>query len=541
MNLDQIIDNIDQYEDNVDDLVKSLKSVGVTSFDEFRQAIQAAGVPVKKSLQNAVQDKFENAVEEDWAEAQALNTEEAYMRFLEKYPASDYVTAARTKVAELIQLRAKKHEQEMWEALDKRSEEALRRFIFENPSSTYISEATSILRELENRITIHDLKKELRTRKYDKSVVVYQRIKSVLDAGHITSNELLEAIRENNNIIGVGVVKSLLKANYISINDLRDVAMIPVDVTDKIKNNDNASTESQQRTDNNNQMATIVSLSPCTEVYFWGIPSSGKTCAMGAIMSTVKDGITVNSCEFVNYCQGYFYMTHLSGGFKQGEVRPLPPGTPLGATYEMGMNLSNEKRDTYPVTCIDLAGETINSMFKSDVGMDLTGVQENTLAVVRNLLCDNRTKNRKKHFFVIEYGAENRTYEGRDQDECLRGAVNYIKSSGIFKNDTDGVYILITKVDETGLKGEAMIDKLRDYIRTHYQGFYNNLKKLCEDYEINGGEVIIQPFSLGEVYFNYYCRFDNTYAADIASLLMTGLVIEDESKRINKFRKFLKG
>ena len=503
MNLDQIIDNIDQYEDNVDDLVKSLKSVGVTSFDEFRQAIQAAGVPVKKSLQNAVQDKFENAVEEDWAEAQALNTEEAYMRFLEKYPASDYVTAARTKVAELIQLRAKKHEQEMWEALDKRSEEALRRFIFENPSSTYISEATSILRELENRITIHDLKKELRTRKYDKSVVVYQRIKSVLDAGHITSNELLEAIRENNNIIGVGVVKSLLKANYISINDLRDVAMIPVDVTDKIKNNDNASTESQQRTDNNastesqqrtdnnNQMATIVSLSPCTEVYFWGIPSSGKTCAMGAIMSTVKDGITVNSCEFVNYCQGYFYMTHLSGGFKQGEVRPLPPGTPLGATYEMGMNLSNEKRDTYPVTCIDLAGETINSMF--------------------------------------------------DQDECLRGAVNYIKSSGIFKNDTDGVYILITKVDETGLKGEAMIDKLRDYIRTHYQGFYNNLKKLCEDYEINGGEVIIQPFSLGEVYFNYYCRFDNTYAADIASLLMTGLVIEDESKRINKFRKFLKG
>ena len=95
---------------------------------------------------------------------------------------------------------------------------------------------------------------------------------------------------------------------------------------------------------------------------------------------------------------------------------------------------------------------------------------------------------------------------------------------------------MITKVDETGLKGEALIEKLRDYIRTHYQGFYNNLKKLCEDNEINGGEVIIQPFSLGEVYFNYYCRFDNTYAADIASVLMSGYVIKNESK----FWRFLK-
>ena len=30
------------------------------------------------------------AVVEDWAEAQDLNTEEGYMRFLEMYPASEY-------------------------------------------------------------------------------------------------------------------------------------------------------------------------------------------------------------------------------------------------------------------------------------------------------------------------------------------------------------------------------------------------------------------------------------------------------------------
>jgi hypothetical protein len=175
-------------------------------------------------------------------------------------------------------------------------------------------------------------------------------------------------------------------------------------------------------------------------------------------------------------------------------------------------------------------------MFKSDAGMELTEIQANTLVAVKNILCDNRTKNRKKHFFVIEYGAENRTYDGRDQDECLRGAVNYIKSSGIFKNDTDGVYILITKVDETGLKGEALKEKLRDHIRTYYQGFYNNLKTMCEDYEINGGEVLVQPFSLGEVFFNYYCRFDNSYAAEIADILMSGYVIPHD----NKFWRFLK-
>ena len=38
-----------------------------------------------------------------------------------------------------------------------------------------------------------------------------------------------------------------------------------------------------------------VSKSPCTEVYFWGIPSSGKSCALGAILSSAKSGKVARS------------------------------------------------------------------------------------------------------------------------------------------------------------------------------------------------------------------------------------------------------
>lgn len=496
MTLETIFDNIEQYQDSIDDLLSALRSVGVSSLEEFNAARAEYGVAVPRSIITELRDRFDNSETEDWNAAVKEDSISAYQDFLRKFPMSEYAAKAREAIQKL---------------------------------STQEEKVAPVCPKIDIRSLIFKI-----SRAIDSNVIISD-IQSALSSGGVTVDELMYEIGRNTNLLNAYVIQQLLSKRVITEEDLVTKAGIPWDVIEEL-----------HKPDQMPQMTTVsrpdsITLNPCTEVYFWGIPSSGKTCAMGAIMSTVTDGVTVHSCEFVNKSQGYGYMTTLKGIFKDGKVTRLPAGTPVFAAYEMGMVLSdNQRKRAYPVTCIDLAGETINSMYKHDIGEALDEDREATLTVVSDLLMgSNRTKNRKKHFFVIEYGAEERTYDGRDQDTCLGGALNYIKSSGILKNDTDGIYILITKVDSAGLEGDALKEELRDYIKSHYQGFYNRLDNLCKEYEINGGRVEIQPFSIGDVYFNKCCRFNKAFASDIARMLMTGYSVGTSKvdKLIDKFRK----
>ena len=94
------------------------------------------------------------------------------------------------------------------------------------------------------------------------------------------------------------------------------------------------------------------------------------------------------------------------------------------------------------------------------------------------------------------------------------------EKTGIFKKDTDGIYLLITKVDKAKAVGRELQEKLRAYILDNYQGFYNGLKKVCKDNEINGGNVEIQPFTLGTVCFQNYCKFKDDTASAVVRTLM---------------------
>ena len=286
---------------------------------------------------------------------------------------------------------------------------------------------------------------------------------------------------------------------------------------------------------------TRITKNPCTEVYFWGIPSSGKSCALGAILSAANSGKIARSMQRDPDCQGYGYMNRLANLFKtNGSVGTLPAGTAISSTYEMGFNLEAEDGKVHPITCIDLAGELVRCMYKHDAREPLTDEQQNVLQTLTDVLIDNRTDNRKIHFFVIEYGAEDRLYENLPQSVYLDAAVAYIQRTGIFKKDTDGLYLLITKVDKAHAVGEELREKLRAYISDNYQGFYNGLCKICKDNEINGGKVEIQPFTLGSVCFQNYCKFKDETAATVVRTLINrsyGYKTGKLSSIVNKFKK----
>ena len=68
MDIDKILDNITEYRDDIDNLVRQLKKLGIKNLEDFRAAAREQGAAIPASIQNAVAKKFANADEDDWNE-----------------------------------------------------------------------------------------------------------------------------------------------------------------------------------------------------------------------------------------------------------------------------------------------------------------------------------------------------------------------------------------------------------------------------------------------------------------------------------------
>lgn len=521
MTIQEIFDNIDQYSNNIDDLVRWLKSCGVNTFDDFRAAARTEGVPIKKSMQDQVAAKYASSDDDDWQKACDNDTEPAYQEYLDTYPEGKHRSEARSAIAAIQQQEDIDQSELEWDNVDKNDVKKLQDYINRYPTSPLIQEAKRLIHNLRREqylgVDIKALEKQIKAIRTNTSInnperAIFDRIVSYLNSGKITVNDLLTAIEEDNNFISGAVANLLWESGYIT-----DFSSTGIDSDFIAHMMSNVTPQAFTKP----EPIDRITKSPCTEVYFWGIPSSGKSCALGAILSAAKNGRTARSMQQDPDCQGYGYMTRLSNLFRSNSsVGTLPEGTAISSTYEMGFILEDEDGKEHPITCIDLAGELVRCMYKQDAGEPLTTEQEQVLKTLTDILIDNRTKNRKIHFFVIEYGAEDREYEGLPQQDYLAAAVAYIQRTGIFQKDTDGLYLLVTKVDKAKAVGKELQEKLKAYISENYQGFYNGLKKICKDNEINGGKVDIQPFTLGKVCFQSYCKFKEDTAAAVVRTLI---------------------
>lgn len=522
MTIDDILDNIDEYRSDIESLVHHLRNLGINSLDEFKDAAREAGVPIPKPIQDAVESKFMSSDDDDWEAAKETDTIEAYDDYLFRHQDDGkYRDEARQAKERKQKAEEASSSEEEWTNVDKSDIDSLLSFVRRYKDSTHVAEANKLIRELRKEkylgVDIKALSRQIKDIQTDKRInnpeeAIYNKIVSYIDSKKITVEDLLDAIKLDHNFISSKVAHLLWDNGYVTDFSLADID--PDFITFMMSN-------AQTRGFEPAAPLTSVTKVPCTEVYFWGIPSSGKSCALGAIMSAANDGRTALSMEKDNNCQGYGYMNRLSELFKaNGEVSSLPEGTPTTSTYEMGFELEDDQHKMHPITCIDLAGELVRCMYKNDANEAMSDQQREVLQTLTNVMVDNRTSNRKLHFFVLEYGAEDRKYEGLPQSTYLHAAVAYIKRTGIFEKDTDGLYLLISKVDKSGLKGKALQEHLKQYISDNYAGFYNGLKKICRDYEINDGNVEIVPFTLGDVCFQNYCKFNSKTASNVVKLIM---------------------
>lgn len=513
-----IIDNIEQY--TASELVKYINS-GIVTLPELIAETEGY---FPANVRREVEQMLKGSENDEWKKAQEENTEDSYMHFLKTYPDSAHASEARNAIFALREAADQSVKDGVWNSVDKADIASLREFIRNNPSDSHVTEARRIINALQEEeflgFDLDALINKIKAIQTDKTVndpdaLILQEIISCINKQKITHDDLLDLLRRDNNLLRASVVKKLIEEGYLEYLELnQSVGIDRRFVQHLAKGAEKQQFSKPPRLEKINKQST--------EVYFWGIPSSGKSCALGAILSVANNGTVAKSMAKDSNCQGYGYMTRLAQLFKaDGNVGTLPPGTPTTSTFEMAFDLEDEKGVIHPITCIDLAGELVRCMYKYDAGEEMTEEEMEALDTLTNVLIDNRTVNRKMHFFVLEYGGEDRTYEGLSQTEYLDAALRYIERTKIFEKETDAIYLMLTKVDKTGVLGEELVKVLTEYIEKNYLGFFNGLERICRSCEINGGKVERIPFSLGRVCFQDYCLFTEAPAANVVRKILT--------------------
>ena len=532
-----ILNNVTEY--SPEDLASYIQQ-GFVTLDEL---VNNTDGEFTAKMQLGVEKLLAGSEDEDFKKVMESASIADLQDFLNKYPMGT--------VAHLDAVRERKHVLEKIPASEPIVEESNGEeeewFSIKNAGDIKLLEAfkekypnTSHLFELNKLITAEKNKEHSRKKspiilksminKANSAEDVSKIIQVLLENKTITIGMLLELIRQDHNLLSSAACNDIISRGILNRNDLSKCGIDNGFINKMLTNARSQNFEPAR------PLQTIAE--PCTEVYFWGIPFSGKTCALGAILSAAKNGLTARSMIPDNSCQGFGYMNRLSTIFSPGRICRLPGGTPVTSTYEMRFDLEDQEHKIHHVACIDLAGELFTCMFMKDAGEQMRDDQKQALETLHNILLENRSNNRKIHFFVIEYGAEKRIYNGLPQAEYLNSAAAHLNSIGLFDSNTDAIYVLISKVDNASYEG-SLEEHLLKYMTKNYLGFYNNLLLICKEHGINKGRVKIVPFSIGNVCFKDYCQFDATSATKMVDLLVRYSCFEKQGfwqKILSKFR-----
>lgn len=512
--IQKILDNVEEY--SAEQLVVFIRK-GIVTFDIL---VQETDGEFAASKRHEVKQLLERGDSDEWGSVKQERTLEAVQRYLDMFPNGLFREQARSFKEELedeIQINyLNSTSDDNWAILDKNSLDSLRSFICSYPNSNHVNEANALILDIVMGVGVETLVSQIRQYQTDRSLTPAQKnnniidsVESYLEGKKISKNDFLDKFEEDYNLFNAGVVKCLINKNILTLEDLIGIGIDRLFIEKMFKG------EVAHNFSKPEELKKIHKQS--TEIFFWGIPSSGKSCALGAILSVAASGHIAKSMDPDTESQGYGYMTKLINLFQNGEVGTLIGDTPIDQFYEMGFDLVDGDGKVHPITCIDMAGELMRCMYKSNAGDEMNPKEISMLDTLTKVLIDNRSVNRKMHIFVIEYGAEDRLYEGLPQKVYLNGALSYIKTTGIFRKDTDAIYIMITKADKVK---NATKDTFSQYINDKYLGFFNGLEQICKDNEINKGRVEKLAFSLGEVCFQNYCRFNSRPAENVVNIIL---------------------
>ncbi len=264
-----------------------------------------------------------------------------------------------------------------------------------------------------------------------------------------------------------------------------------------------------------------------TDVFFWGIPSSGKTCALSAIFNTIKKDFLMEAPD----CEKKFGATYRDSliNIFRNDCGYLPGRTNKDKTQYMPfLFYKNGEKRKRKISFFELSGEVFKYFYEVANNTQIIGTSdrndiEKAFDTLDLLLKSN---NQKIHFFFIDYNQETKYAEdknGLTQSNYLEAAATYFRDAkdkngkpvDIFKKKTDAVYVVVTKSDE--IKGSDRTVIAKSFLSDNFGSFMGVLKKQCGD---NSVDFKVKLFSIGDVIFKKVCIINRDYSRDIIKDLL---------------------
>jgi hypothetical protein len=275
-----------------------------------------------------------------------------------------------------------------------------------------------------------------------------------------------------------------------------------------------------------------------TDVFFWGIPSSGKTCALSAILSTMDKKYTISD-PLIPVKFGTMYRNNLINNiFINDKIGYLPDSTMKERTQYMPFLLKRRIGEKLfrKISFFELSGEVFKYFYDKVYNTSMTREADtqakveigfNTLDLLLN------SKNQKIHFFFIDYNQETKGTKdkhGLTQSNYLQAAATYFRDNHeIFKKKTDAVYVIVTKSDQ--IKEQDKELEAAKFLEENFGGFMDVLKTKCKNDDV---EFRKKLFSIGNVYFKRICEINRDYSMEIIEDLLNKVKPVSDSK----FRSF---
>lgn len=508
---------------------------GIVTKEEITEKLKELAKESKISEIENLLAVFEN---EEWQKAVETNTASSFAVYLDKFPDGVHSTECRSKLSEL--------DEQVWLSLQSNLREAsLKQYKKLFPKGKHIEECDALLGDLPwlyakelGTITayteymaqypgLHDFEAKQAILNIDDE----KDWENAVAAGnstayqaylqkHPTGKHAQQAQYALNASAGHDKIINELKASrnaYTPLELQKEVGNLVITWDDlkEIFNDDELDAIKSYRLPTNlpyGDPPQKLEEGP-TEVYFWGTPSSGKTCALGAILSAAnKYGI------FTGYQtpgKGGRYRDLLSNIFDSKGICVFPEGTPDTSIQQMIFTIRDSNKKEHLITFVDLAGELFRSMYykindEQYFDENFDSAQKQALDCTLSYL--NDLTNKKIHFFIVAYGEERQRWRGEDiyMVDFLKTTMKYLDDNKVLQKGTNGVYILVTKCDNMPCAPEERAEFAERYVKENMISFYESVKSICEDAGVRDFEVI--PFSVGDVFAQKLCKFksDNT-------------------------------
>jgi hypothetical protein len=414
----------------------------------------------------------------DWLETCRINTQEAYITYRDNNPGKH------TK--EISEILIGFNDATDWEkARMLNTTDAYREYVLNHPSGKWVTEANKIINSRKGHDTL------LNGIRADKNYKSAEDIQRAVSDGTITRDELVQ-------ILGEEWTKEIL--SYNRPPDL-PIYTSPIEL-EKGR----------------------------TEVYFWGTPASGKTCTLGAVLSSAY-----TKGKMIKRGGALEYMDGLKNIFNPTGISRLPNSTSNACIYDMNVDLKDEKNRRHPITMIDLAGEIFKCIYFSSQGIELDDDRQRILTTTFNYLKDRR--NKKIMFFVVEYDGHDRVWDDNtnlNMSDYLDRCLNYLNDLKVISNSVNGIYVLVTKSDKIACEYKDQAVEAQKYVEKYFNGFWETLKEISKSCGVKDLKVI--PFSVGNVVAKQLCEYNGKYA----SLVINNICKKSESTGISLL-DFLRG